>query len=226
MAKCALCEKSGWFLKISAEGLCGHCAQAHSLEMGSSLRVIKQSLSIASETKKLDTMLSRFDVAENACRQLLKYEGRGIPSISPPPTEALEKIADARRSSVLSWIERELLAARAKSEAATTPAGKTGGYSKLLEKINMLYAEVDFMEEIRTTELSVRNELDSVRLKVEIGRAAKLAFRGQKKRACEAYLDALYLLRGDSIPDVEQQAEIEEIEAKIKDLGGEIPAGD
>ena len=90
----------------------------------------------------------------------------------------------------------------------------------------MLYAEVDFMEEIRTTELSVRNELDSVRLKVEIDRAAKLAFRGQKKRACEAYLDALYLLRGDSIPDVEQQAEIEEIEAKIKDLGGEIPTGD
>ena len=51
MAKCALCEKSGWFLKISAEGLCDTCAQAHSLEMDSSLRVIKQSLNIASETK-------------------------------------------------------------------------------------------------------------------------------------------------------------------------------
>ena len=169
------------------------------------------------------TMLSRFGVAEDACRQLLKYERRGIPSMNPPPTEAIEMIASERRSAVLGWIDRELFAARAKSEAATTPAGRTRGYSKLLENISTLYMQLDHTEEIRTAELSVRQELDAVRLKVELDRAGKLEFRSQKKRACDAYLDALYLLRGDSIPDDEQQAEIDRIEAKIVALGGEVP---
>ena len=225
MARCAFCNKSGWFLKTNEDSLCDACAQACSLETQSTLRVIKESLNIASTTKKLDTMLSRFDVAEDACRQLLKYERRGISCTNPPPTEAIEMIASERRSAVLGWIDRERLAARAKSEAATTPAGKTRGYSKLLESINTLYVQVAHIEEIRAAELSVRKELDAVRLKVEIDRAGKLEFRGQKKRACEAYLDALYLLRGDSIPDDEQQVEIGRLEAKITALGGEVPMG-
>ena len=223
MARCGFCGKSGWFLRTSEEGLCDACAQAWSWETESNLRVIKESVNIASTTKKLDTMLSRFGVAEDACRQLLKYERRGIPSMNPPPTEAIEMIASERRSAVLGWIDRELFAARAKSEATTTPAGRTRGYSKLLENISTLYMQLDHTEEIRTAELSVRQELDAVRLKVELDRAGKLEFRGQKKRACDAYLDALYLLRGDSIPDDEQQAEIDRIEAKIVALGGEVP---
>ena len=128
-----------------------------------------------------------------------------------------------RQSAVLRWIDRELLTARAKSEAATTPAARTRGYSKLLESISTLYMQLDDTEEIRAAEISVRQELDTVRLKVELDRAGKLEFRGQKKRACDAYLDALYLVRGDSIPDDEQQTEIDRIEAKIAALGGEVP---
>ena len=143
--------------------------------------------------------------------------------MSPPPTEAIELLVSERQSAVLRWIDRELLAARAKSEAATTPAARTRGYSRLLENISTLYMQLDDTEAIRTVELSLRQELDAVRLKVEIDRAGKLEFRGQKKRACETYLDALYLLRGDSIPDHEQQAEIDRIEAKIVALGGEVP---
>ena len=65
--------------------------------------------------------------------------------------------------------------------------------------------------------------MDAVRLGVEIERAEKLAFKAQKKRACDAYLDALYLLRKDSIPDDQQRTQIIEIESKIKELGGEVP---
>ena len=223
MGRCLLCDNSGWFMKTTSDGLCEACEQGRRLELASTVRVINQSLEIASSTKKLDTMLSRFGVAENACRQLLKYESHGIPATDPTPTRFIEGIASTRQSTVLEWIERELSAARAKAEAATTPAGKTRGFSKLLENINTIYAEVDDPREIREVETAVRKELDSVRLRVEIGRAEKLAFKGQKKRACEAYLDALYLLRSDSVPDEEQRAEADQIEAKIKELGGEVP---
>ena len=224
MARCLLCNKSGWFLKTSGDGLCETCERNFDVEVSSLLGVINESLDIATKTKRLGTMLSRFVVAEDACRQLLKYERHGVPTTDPPPGEFIEGISSERRIGVLEWIDRELSAARAKSGAATTPAGKTRGYSKLLENINSIYAEIDDPAEVAEAEMEVRRELDSVRLKVEIDRAAKLAFKGQRKRACEAYLDALYLLRGDSVPDVEQQGEIDDIESKIRELGGELPA--
>ena len=223
MARCLLCDKFGWFLSTTRDGLCETCDQGLVQEVPSTVRVINQSLEIATSSKKLDTILSRFGVAENGCRKLRKYERRGVSTTNPAPSELIERIASTRRSTVLSWIDRELLAARAKSEVATTPAGKIGGYTKLLETINTIYAEVDDIAELWDAETAVRQELDSVRLKTEIDRGARLVFKGQKKRACEAYLDALYLLRGDSIPDHQQQAEIKEIENKIRSLGGEVP---
>ena len=225
MARCLFCNKSGWFLKITRDGLCDSCEAGWAAEVASTTRVINQSLAIATSTKKLDTMLSRFGVAEDGCRQLLKYETRGIPTTDPSPSDFVRNITSARRSAIMEWIDRELSAARAKSDAATTPASKTRGYSRLLESINSVYAEIEDPSEIREAETAVRRELDTVRLKVEIARANKLAFKGQKKRACEAYLDALYLLREDSVPDAEQRAEIDDIESKIRELGGEVPAG-
>ena len=168
--------------------------------------------------------MSSFDCAERERRRLLRYEERGIHSTNPPPF--IRKIASGRRDAVLRWIDSELSAARAKSAAATTPAGKTRGYSKLLEGTHAIYAEVGHAEEMKAAEIKVRREMDCVRLKVEIDRVGKLACRGRKKRACDAYLDALYLLRGDSTPDEEQQAGIDPIEAKITELGGEVLPSD
>ncbi len=223
MAKCLLCNDSGWFLKTTRDGLCEPCAVAVASEVSSATRVVNQSLDIASATKKLDTMLSRLSVAENGCRQLLKYEGKGIRTTDPAPSALIEDIEAARRSGVLNWIDREMSAARAKSDAATTPAAKTRGYSKLLENISSIYSEVAFTRDLAAAETKVRKELDTLRLNIEIERAEKLEFKGQKKRACDAYLEALFLLRGDSIPDDEQQPEIDKIESKIRQLGGELP---
>ena len=124
---------------------------------------------------------------------------------------------------VLEWVEQELVNVRSKSQAGTTPASKTRPYTKLLENFSVVYTALDDVEDVKEAELAVRQEMDTVRLGVEIERAEKLAFKGQKKRACNAYLDALYLLRKDSIPDDQQRATIVKIETKIKELGGEVP---
>lgn len=55
-------------------------------------------------------------------------------------------------------------------------------------------------------------------------KAERLVFKGQNKRACDAYLDALYLLRTDSTPDAEQGVEQATIEANIVALGGTVPS--
>ena len=56
-----------------------------------------------------------------------------------------------------------------------------------------MYAEIDFTSDLGNLEWSNQAELDAVRLGIEIECAKKLELKGQKKRACDANLDALYL---------------------------------
>ena len=223
MATCKFCENSGWTLSTNSQGLCKSCAVVWEEEVYQILRIAKESLELASKTKKLDTMLSRLKLAEDKFHELLKYERRDIPTTKPSPSECIETIKTDRQTMVLEWVEQELVNVRSKSQAGTTPASKTRPYTKLLENFSVVYTALDDVEDVKEAELAVRQEMDTVRLGVEIERAEKLAFKGQKKRACNAYLDALYLLRKDSIPDDQQRATIVKIETKIKELGGEVP---
>ena len=223
MARCKFCGRGGWLARTDDDGLCDLCSRDLAVEIDSAIRVVEESLRIVSSSKKLDTILSHLGAAEGGCRSLLRYEAQGIVSTDPPPSEFLEAIAADRQGAIREWLARERTAAHVKADAATTPASKTRGYTKLLESIGDLYAKVDDIAELKSTELAVRQDLDWVRLDIEIERADRLAFRGQKKRACEAYLDALFLLRGDSVPDAEQGPTISRIETRIVELGGEVP---
>ena len=223
MATCMLCEKSGWFLKTTSDGLCIPCHERVEREVTSGLGVIQQSLKIASTTKKLDTMLSRLDVAQDACRNLLGYERYGIPTLTTPPSELISEIDDDRRTMVLEWINREFSGAETKSAAATTPTAKARPYTKLLETIGSIEDPIADNPQVKKVNVDVRQRLDQVRIEVELERAEKLEFKGHNKRACDAYFDALFLVRKDSIPDEKQQSLITSIEEKIIELGGEVP---
>ncbi|MDE0292285.1 MAG: hypothetical protein OXK19_07260 [Candidatus Dadabacteria bacterium] len=223
MATCKFCEDSGWALPTNGQGLCKSCEVVWEEEVSYNFQIAKDSLELASKTKKLGTMLSRLQLARDSFHELLKYERRDIPTTQPPPSESIKTIETGRQKMVLEWVEQELVNARLKSQTGTTPASKTRPYTKLLESFSAIYAELDDVKEIEKRERAVRQEMDTVRLDVELERAEKAAFKGQKKRACDAYLDALYLLRKDSIPDDQQRTQISEIESKIKELGGEIP---
>ena len=224
MATCKNCQKSGWFLSVSPDGMCETCAPAVAQEATSVVRVVKESLKIAESTRTLGTLLSRYGVAIDRCSQLLPYERRGIAITDPPPSGVIRDIKSARRDRLLSWVADELAAAHKKSQAATTPAAKIRPFSKLLENMGTIYSSAPDLDDLVSKEAEIRRALDGARLRSELERANKLAFKGQKKRACDAYLDALYILRTDSIPDNEQEGDAAKIEAKIRELGGRVPA--
>jgi hypothetical protein len=78
---------------------------------------------------------------------------------------------------------------------------------------------------LQPLEQEARAYMDKARLDNELEKAEKAEFKGQKKKALDAYLDALFLIRKDSIDDAKQQKEISQIELKIRELGGEVPSG-
>ena len=224
MAKCRMCNESGWFLSTNEKGLCEQCETTWQIEVPRRIQIIEQSLEIATNTKNLNTLLSRFNVALSACYELGGYEHRSIPTTEPSPNILAKNIRLKREKMILIWIRRELDQARRKSKAATTPTSKTRPYGKLLESIGIVYEELgNDVSAVGNEEAQVRKEMDATRISIEIERAQKLAFKGDNKRALAAYLDALFLLHSDSTPDDQQQEEIAKIHTAIKELGGEIP---
>ena len=223
MATCKYCQKSGWRLIMSSDGLCIACERPVRQSINSHIRVLQSSLKTAGLTKSLNTMLSRFEAAMNSCRELIPYERKGIPTTETVPSSLLGMIENDRRVAARRWIENEIAVAHKKSAAAQTPAARIRPYTKILEHITVISAAVPGNSGLEGKEFDIRQRIDRTRLSSEIECAKKFAFKGQTKRACDAYLDALFIIRTNSIPDHELEANAAKIEAKIRELGGEVP---
>jgi hypothetical protein len=180
---------------------------------------------LINKSKKLDTRLSRIEVALRSCRHLLRYEERGIETIGTPPSEAIAELQEAKVKIIKETAEEDLEKARSKSENAATPASKVSPFAKVIERIGGLYQHLDDVSVLQPLEQEARAYMDKARLDNELEKAEKAEFKGQKKKALDAYLDALFLIRKDSIDDAKQQKEISQIELKIRELGGEVPSG-
>ena len=187
-------------------------------------RIISGSVKLVNESSNLKTRLSRVDVATNSFRELLRYERRGIQTLETPPSEAIGKLASIKKNIIEEHLRNELVRARAKSETASTAASKLSPFAKVIYKIGEMYGELDDVSELERIEIEAREEMDRTRLQVQLSKAEKAEFKGQKKKALDAYLDALFVIRKDSIDDSRQQKEINAIEEKIRSLGGKIPA--
>ena len=223
MATCCLCNKSGWFMKTSADGLCEVCEATLEMDIEQHGRIITESVKLINTSANLSTRLSRIGVAINSCQALRRYELHGLKTIQTPPSDAISELYQAREAMIIEAINNELIKAKTKSENAATPAGKVSPYSRVIDKIASLYQELDDVTCLEQLEVETRAEMDKARLKAELEKAEKAEFRGQKKRALTAYLDALFCLTKDTIDDKLQKRERALIESKIKELGGEIP---
>ena len=223
MATCRLCNKSGWFLRTTDDGLCQPCDELRNLDTEQYGRIVGESIKLIEKSRVLKTRLGRIDDAIRACQELLKYDHRKIKTLVTWPSEAIEELERVRRKIVLKEIDDQLVKARTKSQNATTSASKISPYNKIIDTIGSFYQVLDDVSELERIEQETRVEMDEVQLAAELERAERAEFKGQKKKALDAYLDALFLIRKDSIDDAHQVSEIRHIEAKVRDLGGKIP---
>lgn len=223
MATCRLCNKSGWFMSVSDRGLCRECEPVWLMDVEQRGRIVGDSARIINESKNVSTRLSRIDVAIDSFRALQKYEARGIETLETPPSRGIARLTSLRQEIIGEHVREELTEARSKSRNATTPAGRTSPFAKVIEKVTEFYKQAEDTAALAKLEREAREEMDRARLAVEIEKAERAAFKGQKKRAIDAYLDALFILKRDSIDDADQRTEIEDIRHKIQELGGEVP---
>lgn len=218
MGQCKMCGRKGLFLSITANGLCKYCDTVVTMDVMNRGRVINDCMSLVAESKNMKTRLSRCDILLEHAQALQKYEHKGIPTISPSPSQLLSQYASMRDQIVLEGIKAEVEKALAKAEIATTPRTSINEANKALLKIQEGKQELRDQAKLDQLEARVRRFTHETQLNAYLEEARKAEFKGQKKKALDQYQEALYFLRSDEIDDSLQAEKIGEIEAKISEL--------
>ena len=89
MAQCKMCERKGIFLSVSENGLCKSCESIVVMDIQQRVRIINDCIKLVNESKNMSTQLSRYDLLREHAQVLLNYEHKGIPTISPSPSQFL-----------------------------------------------------------------------------------------------------------------------------------------
>ena len=97
MAHCLLCEKKGFFLKVTQNGLCHPCDKQVVSETVNMQSTINRCRKVVESSKEpLSVRLSYYDKLMDAVNHLLEFEKRGIPTVTPRPSEFLSHFAGKR----------------------------------------------------------------------------------------------------------------------------------
>ena len=105
MATCKDCGQSGFFLRIVINGLCVECSARFNLEVPRLVQIINESAKIVEKTKNLETAISRCDVIIAKAGELVRYEQKGINSVSTPPSSLILEYQIRRRRALLLELE-------------------------------------------------------------------------------------------------------------------------
>ncbi len=123
---------------------------------------------------------------------------------------------------IATTLEKELEEALAKAEARSTVKSKVSTLSKLAVHVEGYAAHPDAPATRPALKQRIQDVILRVQLEDHLEAARKAEFEGQRKKALDAYYEALYLLRHDEVDDAPQGDRIRPIEEKVLSLGGTL----
>jgi len=223
MATCKWCGDSGWLVIVTPNGLCSKCNSVVGMDVNQRKRIMDDCIKLVHESSKLETRLSRLDLLLEHAHALSEYEMRGIPTIDPPPSAVLSQYEGMHDEIVLDSLQQQTQTAMSKSEAATTTRTKLSPLEKALAKVRDYQRQMNNLPSLLSLQAEIVTLMHTIQLDDYLEKATKAEFKGQRKKAVDQYYEALYFLRTDVIDDSLQKAHISAIEAKIVELGGELP---
>lgn len=175
-------------------------------------------MKLVDESKNLKTRLSRCDLLIEHAQALLKYQEKGIPTITPSPSQLLAEYSAMRDQIILDSLTAEAEKMLAKAEIEATPRTSINEANKVLLRIQEGKQELQDSSKLDHLEKRVRRFKHETQLNAYLEAAHKAEFKGQKKKALDQYQEALYFLQTDEIDDSLQKGKIGEIKTKISEL--------
>jgi len=217
MGKCRWCNKRGLFLKVDVNGLCAKCYPIV-YEIEGAARVLSDSLNLISTGKSFKTRIGRCADALLQCERLLKFEDKGIPTISPLPSETIRFVLSEKDRILAGEAEAIAQKALAKAQLSSTAAAKERVIAAAMLKIEDLVHDYGASQTLIAFQQDLQFQLHQVRMAGILLAAEKAEFKGQDKKAKDLYNDALFFLRTEApqTPDFKRYGvEIEDRMSKL-----------
>jgi len=219
MAKCKYCGRGGLFFAVDKNGVCRDCAAQIYPIIQSHTRRIRESLDIMQKSKQPRTVASRRDVILESLEYLeAEFESKEIPIYEVGVAKLRSDISRAADDLLIAILAEEAKKMDAKAAVADTPKQKASHYKRFLTKViefESLLSDPSRLEDIKTDIiLKVREGI----VRDLILKAQKHEFKGNLKKAKESYMDALFELKHDDVPDHLQAELIKEVESHLQRL--------
>jgi len=205
---------------MDRNGLCKRCAYPVISDIQQRARIIDDCVRLAQEGKTYATRLSRHELLIEQLELLLVYERKGIPTLSPNPSELIERMGGYRGTIVAEEIEKIADKAKKQAELTANVTPKFNALTKALLKVQeILDVEGQSISEHHTA-IELRLLMHKAKIEGFVTEARKAEFKGNSKRAIDQYKEALFYIKNDDIDDDLQIELITNIESKLSELEG------
>lgn len=218
MATCRYCGRSGWFLSLSADGLCNACRPPVVRDI---VQRKKQVERLVRNVNMRGDFVKKVQDCDNAIRHLTvleDYERRGIPIRDLSPSSLLAEYRQRREKILFSGIEKLVGDALVRAEVSISVNARIREASKGLLRLESLRNLVRSRKVLDPFETRLKNLIQSTQLSGYLDGARKAEFKGQHKKALDRYRDALYFLSHEEIDEKLKGESVPEVEKKISDL--------
>src|SRR5690606_9753741 len=149
------------------------------------------------------------DLAIDNCKTLYNdYWSKGITVFKPDPLVAIEELEKHKQIVIEEEVELLVEQHLEKANRAKTVKSKISNADKALDELFKLKKKYNYENnglESNTNEYKNKAQLDQ-----HITNAEKNEFKGNIKKAIDYYQEALFFLKKDDIPDVEQETIIKD----------------
>lgn len=109
MSQCKWCNKKGLFLHLSGHGLCDNCNPLVVNKIIDNVNVFRECIEELSGILIPQVGLKLLEKLKHSLSALEQYEQKGIPTISPPPSEVIQTITYGTFNDSLEKIEARLI---------------------------------------------------------------------------------------------------------------------
>jgi len=226
MAKCKYCGRGGLFFAVDRNGVCRDCAEIVYPQIKHHAKRVEGYLATMQKAKQPKTIVSKRDDILQALDFLKdEYESKGIPVFDSGVSQMQRNINMIADELLIELLAEEAKKTDTRAAVSDTPKQKAAHYKRFLSKL------VDF-ESLMSDPSQVASIKYDVILKIRehviqdlITKAQKYEFKGNLKKAKETYMDALFELKNDDIPDELQAHLINEVQSNLDRLEAKINEG-
>lgn len=215
MARCNYCGKKGIFLTVSKRGLCKGCEPIVLSAINRHIDIIDESINIIVNTENFKTRINRINtVRENLDILDEEYLSKGVDIGNfriDDMRNYLERMFNtAIEEEALKQVQKHM----DKASLVKTATAKINNANKALLVLKEFYDDYGYIHHNKTEEINFF--IYESQLNDYVQKAEKEEFKGNNKKALDAYLDALFFVENEHISN--RQGTIQNLNNKINEI--------